>query len=155
MKDLYSFHADQKDLDNYYEKAKDAYLKIFERCGLTAIYTVAAGGIFTDKFTHEFQVVADVGEDTIYVCSECGYSENKEITKLTDDDKCPKCSGRVEEKKSIEVGNIFDQGTKYSEALGLNYTDEDGNKKLVIMGAYGIGLGRVMATVVEVSSDEK
>ena len=155
MKDLYSFHADQKDLDNYYEKAKEAYLKIFERCGLTAIYTVAAGGIFTDKFTHEFQVLADVGEDTIYVCSKCKYSENKEITKLKNGDKCIKCDGNIEEHKSIEVGNIFDQSTKYSEALGLYFTDEDGNKKPVIMGAYGIGLGRVMATVVEVLSDEK
>lgn len=155
MKDLYSFHADQKDLDNYYEKAKNAYFKIFERCGLKAIYTVAAGGIFTDKFTHEFQVVANVGEDTIYACSKCGYAENKEITKLSDGDKCPECGGAIEEKKSIEVGNIFDQGTKYSEALGLEFTDEEGNKKPVIMGAYGIGLGRVMATVVETSSDEK
>ena len=67
MKDLYSFHASQESLDKYYEEAKNAYLKIFERCGLKAIYTLAAGGIFTDKFTHEFQVVADVGEDTIYV----------------------------------------------------------------------------------------
>lgn len=155
MKDLYSFHSNQENLDEYYEKAKNAYFKIFERCGLKAIYTVAAGGIFTDKFTHEFQVVADVGEDTIYVCSKCGYAENKEITKLSDGDKCPECGGSIEEKKSIEVGNIFDQGTKYSEALGLNFTDEEGNKKSVIMGAYGIGLGRVMATVVETSSDER
>ena len=155
MKDLYSFHANQEDLDKYYEKAKDAYFKIFERCGLKAIYALAAGGIFTDKFTHEFQVVADVGEDTIYVCLKCEYAENKEITKLIDGDKCPKCDGKIEEKKSIEIGNIFDQGVKYSEVLGLNFTDEDGNKKPVIMGAYGIGLSRVMATVVEVSSDEK
>jgi len=155
MKDLYSFHADQKSLDEYYEKARNAYLKIFERCGLKAIYTLAAGGVFTDKFTHEFQVVADVGEDTIYVCNKCEYAENKEITKLQDGDKCPKCEGKIDEKKSIEVGNIFDQGTKYSEALGLSFTDEDGNKKPVIMGAYGIGLSRVMATVVEVSSDDR
>src|SRR3989338_2912541 len=155
MKDLYSFHPDQKDLDEYYEKAREAYMRIFERCGLKAIYTVAAGGIFTDKFTHEFQVVADVGEDTIYVCSKCEYAENKEITKLQDGDKCPKCEGKIDEKKSIEVGNIFDQGTKYSEALGLNFTDENGNKKPVIMGAYGIGLSRVMATIVEVSSDDR
>ncbi|OGN09150.1 MAG: hypothetical protein A3C61_00500 [Candidatus Yanofskybacteria bacterium RIFCSPHIGHO2_02_FULL_39_10] len=155
MKDLYSFHADQKSLDEYYEKAAEAYHKVFERCGLKAIYTLAAGGVFTDKFTHEFQVVADVGEDTIYVCNKCEYAENKEITKLQDGDKCPKCEGKIDEKKSIEVGNIFDQGTKYSEALGLSFTDEDGNKKPVIMGAYGIGLSRVMATVVEVSSDDR
>ena len=156
MKDLYSFHTTQKDLDEYYKKAAEAYYKIFERCGLKAIYTKAAGGVFTDKFTHEFQVVADVGEDIIYVCDKCQYAENKEITKLKDGDKCSECkSGKIEEKKSIEVGNIFDQGTKYSEALGLEFSDETGNKKPVIMGAYGIGLGRVMATAVEVHSDEK
>ncbi len=155
MKDLYSFHTSQEDLDKFYKIAADAYRKIFEHCGLKAVYTLAAGGVFTDKFTHEFQVVADVGEDTIYVCDKCGHAENKEVTKLKDGDKCPECSGKVEEKKSIEVGNIFDQGTKYSEALGLEFADESGNKKPVVMGAYGIGLGRVMATVVEVYNDEK
>ena len=169
MKDLYSFHADEQDLMKYYEEAAKAYYKIFERCGLKAIYTLAAGGVFTDKFTHEFQVVADVGEDTIYLCEKCEYAENKEITKLKDGDNCPtrlparsvggpdgqECEGIVKEKKSIEVGNIFDQGTKYSEALGLYFIDESGNKKPVIMGAYGIGLGRVMATAVEIHSDER
>ncbi len=162
MKDLYSFHANQQDLMKYYEEAAKAYYKIFERCGLKAIYTLAAGGVFTDKFTHEFQVVAEVGEDTIYLCEKCEYAENKEVTKLKDGDDCPtrlpdgqECEGKVKEKKSIEVGNIFDQGTKYSEALGLYFVDESGNKKPVIMGAYGIGLGRVMATAVEVHSDER
>ena len=162
MKDLYSFHASEADLKKYYEKATKAYHNIFERCGLKAVYTLAAGGVFTEKFTHEFQVVSDVGEDTIYVCDKCGHSENKEISKLKDGDKCPtrlpdgqECGGKVTENKSIEVGNIFDQGTKYSEALGLHFADEEGNKKSVVMGAYGIGLGRVMGTVVEVHNDEK
>ena len=155
MKDLYSFHSTQADLDDFYKKAADAYHKIFKRCGLDAIYTVAAGGVFTEKFTHEFQVVADVGEDTIYICDKCGYSENKEITKLKADDKCPNCDGKITENKSIEVGNIFDQGIKYSEALGLDFADETGNKKPVIMGAYGIGLGRVMATAIEIHHDDR
>ncbi len=155
MKDLYSFHASESDLKKYYNKAAAAYHKIFERCGLKAIYTLAAGGVFTEKFTHEFQVVADVGEDTIYVCDKCGYSENKEISKLKDGHKCPKCEGKVKENASIEVGNIFDQGTKYSETLGLYFADEKGDKKPVVMGAYGIGLGRVMGTAVEVHNDEK
>lgn len=154
MKDLYSFHSSQKDLDLYYEKAREAYHKIFGRCGLKAIYTVAAGGIFTDKFTHEFQVLSPIGEDTIMLCPGCNYAENIEISKLKIDDPCPKCGTKVIEEKSIEVGNIFDNGTKYSAALGLEFADESGNKQPVVMGAYGIGLGRVMGTVVEIQNDK-
>ena len=155
MKDLYSFHKDEEDLNKYYQKAKEAYFKVFERCGLKSIYTLAAGGVFTDKFTHEFQVVSDVGEDTIYMCEKCEYAENSEISKLKDGDKCPNCDGVIHEKKSIEVGNIFNNGTKYSESLELNYTDEAGDKRPVVMGAYGIGLGRVMGTAVEIHHDDK
>ncbi len=154
MKDLYSFHASEGDLHPYYERVALAYKKIFDRCGIHAIYTLAAGGVFTAGHTHEFQVVADIGEDTIYVCEKCGYAENKEISKLKGGDICSECSGTVHEKKSIEVGNIFPLGTKYSEALGLTFKDEDGKEKYVVMGSYGIGLGRVMATIVEVLHDD-
>ncbi len=155
MKDLYSFHSSEDDLNKYYEKATQAYHGVFERCGLKAIYTLAAGGVFTDKFTHEFQVISDIGEDTIYVCDKCEYAENKEITKLKDGDECSKCGGNISEKKAIEVGNIFNNGTKYSEALGLNFIDEKGDKHPIIMGAYGIGISRLMATMVEIHNDDK
>ncbi len=155
MKDLYSFHASEKDLRDYYARVATAYNKIFERCGLKAIYTLAGGGTFTAGHTHEFQVLAEVGEDTIFVCAKCEYAENKEISKLKKGGKCPECSGEIEEKKSIEVGNIFPLGTKYSEAFNLKFRDEDGKENFVVMGSYGIGLGRVMATMVEVSNDDK
>lgn len=155
MKDLYSFHVSEDDLSNYYEKAKEAYFNVFNRCGLKSVYTLAAGGVFTNNFTHEFQVLADVGEDTILLCSECEYAENQEISKLTEGGPCQKCGGKVVEEKSIEVGNIFKQGTKYSEALGLCFVDEKGDKHPVVMGAYGIGVSRLMATIVEIHNDEK
>lgn len=154
MKDLYSFHASEGDLLRYYDKVADAYRKIFSRCGLKAIYTLAAGGTFTMSNTHEFQVVSDVGEDTIFVCEKCEYAENREISKLKGGSKCPKCSGKILEKKSIEVGNIFPLGTKYSKAFNLQFVDKNGSKKDVIMGSYGIGLGRLMATVVEIYHDD-
>lgn len=156
MKDLYSFHASEEDLWKYYAQVAEAYKKIFERCGLKAYYTLAAGGDFTASNTHEFQVVADVGEDTIYVCEngKCEYAENKEISKLDDGGTCPKCGGRMRSKNAIEVGNIFPLGTKYAEAFNLRFTDEKGEKKHVVMGSYGIGLGRVMATIVEVMADK-
>jgi len=155
MKDLYSFHASEDDLMRYYDEVKMAYHNIFNKCGLHAIYTLAAGGVFTISNTHEFQVLTSVGEDTIYVCSECEYAENKEISSLGQGSICTKCGGVMNEEKGVEVGNIFPLGTKYSKPLKLEYVDDKGNKNFVVMGSYGIGLGRLMATVVEVLHDDK
>ena len=154
MKDLYSFHSSEEDFSMYYEKVRTAYHKIFERCGLKSFYTLAAGGDFTASHTHEFQVLAPVGEDTIFVCSKCEYAENKEISSLANGALCLKCGGKVKEEKSVEVGNIFPLGTKYTEALNLQFTDQQGNKKFVVMGSYGIGLGRLMGTIAEIHHDK-
>lgn len=153
MKDLYSFHATTDDLDDYYEKVAEAYKKIFERSGVKAIRTYASGGLFS-KYSDEFQVLADVGEDIIFLCSDCEYAENQEIHE-SGNSKCPKCGSDLVEEKSIEVGNIFKLGTKFSSSLGLSYTDEKGEQKPVIMASYGIGPGRLMATIVESSNDDK
>ena len=162
MKDLYSFHASESDFWRYYEKVKTAYYKIFKRCGLKAIYTLAAGGVFTANNTHEFQVPSPVGEDTSLVCSKCEYAENKEISKLKEGSKCSirlpggqECNGKVKEEKTIEVGNLFPLGTKYSDALNLQFLNSSGKKEPVIMGSYGIGLGRTMGTIVEVYNDQR
>ncbi|MDD3919097.1 MAG: His/Gly/Thr/Pro-type tRNA ligase C-terminal domain-containing protein [Candidatus Pacebacteria bacterium] len=149
MKDMYSFHLSQEDLDNYYEKVKEAYFRVFERCGLKdfTYYTLAAGGAFTESFTNEFQTLTDSGEDIIYICDKCKFAMNKEVKA----DKCPECGHDVFlEKKSIEVGNIFKLGTKYSEAFNFKMQD-----KHVIMGCYGIGISRLLGTIVEVFHDEK
>jgi len=155
MKDMYSFHASEEDMFAYYDKVRVAYHNVFRRCGVKAYYTVAAGGDFTMSQTHEFQVVTDIGEDIIYVCDKCEHSENKEVSQLKDGEVCKICGGTVHEKKSVEVGNIFPLGTKYSQALNLLFIDEQGTKKSVVMGSYGIGLGRLMGTAVEVHHDEK
>lgn len=154
MKDLYSFHASEEDLLRYYEVVKGAYEKIFERCGLKSVYTLAAGGAFTASHTNEFQVLSPVGEDTILICSQCAYAENSEISKLKQGDRCPKCKGEIKEEKSIEVGNIFPLGKKYSEAFNLQFVNKDGKKEYVVMGSYGIGLGRTMAAIVETHYDK-
>jgi len=156
MKDLYSFHTSEEDLFRYYDEVKKAYLKIFKRCGLNAIYTTAAGGDFTVSNTHEFQVETAAGEDEVILCRLCGFSENKEIAEHKAGGRCPGCEGGVLEKiKGVEVGNIFPLGTKYSEAFNLKFTTRDGGKEHVVMGSYGIGIGRVMGTIVEVYHDEK
>ncbi|MCX6742796.1 MAG: His/Gly/Thr/Pro-type tRNA ligase C-terminal domain-containing protein [Candidatus Parcubacteria bacterium] len=155
MKDLYSFHLDEKDLDNYYEKVKQVYLNIFKRCGIGGItyLTYASGGSFS-KYSHEFQTVTEAGEDIIYICQKCKLAINKEIKNETD--KCPECeTSEFKEAKAIEVGNIFKLKTKYSAPFGLKVKDQDGKDREVVMGCYGIGLGRVMGTITEVHHDAK
>lgn len=156
MKDLYSAHTTEKDLMDYYEKVKEAYSKIFRRLGFNFKITEASGGVFTDKHTHEFQVLCDTGEDTIYFCDECNWGANQEVFDGKVGDNCPACKkGKIKESKSIEVGNIFPLGTWYAELMRVYFADKDGGKKPVWFGSYGIGSTRVMGTWVEVSHDEK
>lgn len=155
MKDLYSFHTDEADLDRYYEIMADSYTKIFQRCGLGELtyYTFASGGSFS-KYSHEFQTLCETGEDTIYLCEKCKTAVNKEIIK--EQRNCPKCgNSKLVEKRAIEVGNIFKLGSKYSKPFDLSYVDQKGVKKDVVMGCYGIGLGRVMGAVAEIFNDDK
>src|SRR4030042_6157725 len=156
MNDLYSFHADEKDLDSDYEKMQKAYFKIFDRCGLNGktYLTLASGGTFS-KYSHEFQTVTPYGEDEIYLCKKCKLAVNKEIIKQ-EKNKCPKCGNRnLSVEKAIEIGNIFKLKDKFSKPFNLTFFDKDKKEKLVFMGCYGIGLGRLMGAVVEVNHDEK
>jgi len=321
MKDMYSFHKDQTDLDRYYEEVKQAYTRVYERCGMTAFVVEASGGAFTSNLSHEFSIVTPAGEDTIIICKQCGIAQNLEIAEgkvnnpvnpaekelpmrevpikrgisvadnakahhvpewkilktviykvdesylgvvirgdlqinenklmrylgkparaaspeelkalglvigfispvgeqrvkgglkhaaeinvnghliplsfIADHSirgvknfvtgankqdvdlvnvnlgqdfevadftdlvevksgfKCPKCAGPLTEEKAIEAGNIFKLGTKYSKDCGLYFTDADGQRKLVVMGCYGIGTSRLVGTIAEASHDEK
>jgi prolyl-tRNA synthetase len=155
MKDMYSFHADQADLDSFYEMAKHAYFKIFERFGLGAItyLTYASGGAFA-KYSHEFQTICQAGEDIIYICDNCKVAINKEI--IAEQNQCPICGNKeFREDKAIEVGNIFKLASRFSQAFNLKYLDKDGIGKDLVMGCYGLGLSRVMGAIVEVSHDDK
>jgi len=153
MKDLYSFHRDEADLEAYYEKAKQAYFNVYKRCGLDALIVEASGGAFS-KYSHEFQVLTDSGEDLIFYCASCRYAQNKEIAEIKAGDACPKCKeGKIVEGKAIEVGNIFMLKTRFSSAFKFNYIDETGKPQPVIMGCYGIGPSRVMGTIAEIYND--
>jgi prolyl-tRNA synthetase len=156
MKDLYSFAKDGKEHEDFYEFMKGVYKKIFERVGLGEItyLTVASGGDFTDSFTHEFQTLCENGEDTIYLDKEKGIAVNKEVYSDETLEKLGLDKERLEEHKAVEVGNIFPLGTRFSDALGLQYKDEKGERKSVVMGSYGIGISRLMGTVAETLSDE-
>ncbi|MBI2099950.1 MAG: prolyl-tRNA synthetase [Candidatus Vogelbacteria bacterium] len=156
MKDLYSFTRTAKELDQFYECCIEAYKKIFQRVGIgdRTYLTFASGGAFS-KYSHEFQTICDAGEDTIYLSTDRNLAVNIEVCtpealadlSLVKDELVPH--------KTIEVGNIFKLGTRFSEPLGLFYTDEAGERQPVVMGSYGIGPGRVLGTVAETLSDEK
>lgn len=156
MKDLYSAHVSEADMMDYYEKVKNAYVKIFTRLGFNFKIVEALGGVFTDKHTHEFQVLDANGEDTVFACDTCDYAVNKEIFEGKAGGACPKCKkGKIEELKGlVEVGNIFPLGTWYAERMKVFYTDDKGLKKPVWFASYGIGPTRVMGTLVEVNHDE-
>lgn len=156
MKDMYSFSADEESHDAFYEQMKIAYMNIFNAVGIggSTYITHASGGTFCE-FSHEFQAVSDAGEDIIFVDDAKGLAINDEV--MSDDvvKKLGLEEDSLVQKKSIEVGNIFSLGTKFSEPLGLTFVDAQGKTKPVIMGSYGIGPGRLMGTVVELLSDEK
>lgn len=155
-KALYSFSKDEKEHNDFYEKSKTAYTKIFNRCGVSdkTYITFASGGTFS-KFSHEFQTITESGEDTIYVDEKNKIAINKEV--FTDEiiSSFGLKKDSLKEEKSIEVGNIFTLGTRFSEPFDLKYRDETGKDHFVFMGSYGIGLGRLMGTIVEILSDNK
>ncbi len=155
MKDLYSFHADAEDFDAYYRNVLATYLAIFSRCGLNAKVVEASGGAFTEKYSHEFQVITPAGEDKILTSEHGSFAQNCEIATLKEGDKNPETGEALACMTGVEVGNIFDLGSKFSEAFDVSFTDENGERRSVVMGCYGIGTTRLVGTIVEASHDEK
>ena len=156
MKDMYSFHTSTKDFEKFYERMQDVYKTVFQRAGIGHLtyLTFASGGTFS-KYSHEFQTITPAGEDTIYVDEASGIAVNKEV--LTDEvsSQLNLKKDKLVEHRSIEVGNIFDLKTKYSIPFDLSFTDAEGEKHPVLMGCYGIGLGRLMGAVVEALADDR
>ncbi len=156
MKDLYSFSRTQKEHDVFYEKISNVYQRVYDRLGLgeSTYKTFASGGSFS-KYSHEFQTVSDVGEDTIYIHEGKKIAINEEV--FTDEVLADLGVTREElvAKKAVEVGNVFTLGTKFSDALDLHFTDEDGTSKKVFMGSYGIGPSRLMGLIAEHFADDK
>lgn len=156
MKDMYSFSRNEEEHATFYEKAKQAYIKVFDRLGLGDItyLTFASGGVFA-KFSHEFQTLTEAGEDTIFVSREKKIAINKEVYTPEILAELGVDASELSEEKAAEVGNIFNLATRFSSALGLTFSDETGEKHPVIMGSYGIGPARLMGTITEVMSDER
>lgn len=156
MKDAYSFAATEEQHDDFYERCKEAYLRIFERLGIGAdtYVTFAAGGAFT-QFSHEFQTICEAGEDITYISKEKGVAINEEVIDTADLAELGVSKEELEPLKTAEVGNIFNFGRQKGEEVGLYFTDEDGERTPVWMGSYGIGITRLMGVLVEKFADEK
>jgi prolyl-tRNA synthetase len=152
MKDLYSFHSNEKDLVKFYNKVKTAYLKIFKRCDLKAIPMEAESGSIGGSVSHEFAIIAKDGESKIFLCPECGWAISDE--KIGRSKKCVRCKAVLEKKECIEASHGFNLGTKYSKVMGALFVGRDGKKKPVFMGCYGLGLGRLMAAIIEIHHDK-
>ncbi len=157
MKDMYSFHESQEDFDSYYRTVKDAYMKVFERLGLTSKVTEASGGAFSKKISYEFMVLTDAGEDDILYCEACDFCVNVEVNQgKNEGDTCPRCSNsNLKKARASEVGNVFDLGQKYGKDFDMSFQGRDGSKQYPIMGCYGIGISRIMGVIVEKSNDER
>lgn len=156
MKDLYSFNLDKTEHDKFYAKVEKSYHTIFKRLGLgdCTYQTFASGGAFS-KYSHEFQTILPVGEDTIYYNHDKSVVLNEEVL---NEEVLADLGVKREELESCqaaEVGNIFSLGYKFSEPLSLTYTDKDGKEQLVYMGSYGIGVSRVMGVIAEKFADDK
>jgi prolyl-tRNA synthetase len=150
MKDLYTFHTSEDDLDNWYQSVWQAYLRIFKRVGLDVKVVNSETGQMGGKSAHEFMVMSEVGEDTITYCDSCDYAANVEYSKLSVGDQCPSCDkGKILVAKGIEVGNIFKLGTKYSESMNAKFTNDQGKEQPIMMGCYGLGVSRTLMAIVE------
>lgn len=154
MKDLYSFHASEKDFEEYYDVMRKAYMNVFKRCGLNAIETEASGGAFS-KVSHEYQVVTESGEDEIIYCPGGDFSANIEIATVKEGKECDLGHGPLKRAKAIEAGNIFPLKTRFSDAFRLTYKNQEGKDMPVVMGCYGIGITRLMGAIVEVHHDDR
>lgn len=157
MKDMYSFARTQEEHDQIYEKLAAAYVRVFDRLGIGDITyrTYADGGIFTERFSDEYQMLSEIGEDTIYVDYDRKLAVNKEVI---DDERLTQTDidkDELEERKAIEVGNIFPLESKYTDALGVYYTDNEGKQQKIIAGCYGIGISRLMGALAEHFADDK
>ncbi|MCX6090562.1 MAG: proline--tRNA ligase, partial [Candidatus Atribacteria bacterium] len=149
MKDLYSFDRDMAGLEVSYQTMHDAYCRVFEQCGLQYVAVRADSGAIGGDVSHEFLIIAESGEEKVMVCPHCGVNSTQEVV------SCPVCGAVMDEKRGIEVGHIFQLGTKYSEPMKAYFVDQDGKERPLIMGCYGIGVGRTMAAAIEANHDEK
>lgn len=147
MKDAYSFDRDEQGLERSYQSMLEAYKDIFDEIGLRYVISEADVGAMGGSASHEFLVPAESGEDSVHVCGKCKTHGSKKI--------CASCGAETEPTRAMEIGHIFKLMTKYSSVQEALFVDEDGKRKPLIMGCYGIGVSRLIAAVIEQHYDPK
>ena len=150
MKDAYSFHLDQPSLDLEYENMGATYNTIFTRLGLDFRKVRANSGEIGGSLSHEYHVLADSGEDEIGYCDEEDYAANVE---MIEGNTAPN-GGKLSFTRGIEVGHIFQLGDKYSKSMNCTVLNDKGDSIYPLMGCYGIGISRIMASSIEQNHDE-
>ena len=162
MKDAYSFCQDEDQMKEIYQGMKQAYKKIFSRCGLEYKLVEAESGPIGGDISHEFIALTPLGEDKIVECQSCGYaSKLGKVTRqenkgsVSSGNRCPICQASLLIKRGLEVGHLFQLGYKYSSSLGAFFLDQTGKKLPLLMGCYGIGISRLPAAIIEQSYDEE
>ena len=168
MKDGYSFDLDEDGAKKTYNLIYETYFKIFKRLGLNAIALRADTGAIGGDLSHEFHILADSGESEIFydkkfdeVCSADDFDIEKMQSiyamadEMHDKDKCPVAKENLVSRRGIEVGHIFNFGTKYSKPMEAFVSGKNSEKIYPNMGSYGIGVSRVVAGIIEAFNDEK
>ncbi len=153
MKDAYSLHLDEGGMADAYRTQAKAYERVFQRLGLRDVHEIRSDtGVMGGSVAHEFMCLLDVGEDTVAFCQACGSAWNADVAQ---GELCDSCGGDVRLQRGVEVGNIFQLGTRYTDALGVRAVDRNGRSRSVVMGSYGIGISRLLATLVEQHHDDR
>ena len=155
MLDVYSFDKDEEGMVKTYQNLRKAFLEIFEKIGLPVIPIVADNGAIGGKKSEEFMMISPMGEDKILLDKKTGIGLNTEILEREDYKEylekeygIEDLSG-LEEVRTIELGHIFQLGTKYSEMMKGTFINQEGKESLYYMGCYGIGVSRTVATLFE------
>ena len=150
MKDAYSFHLDQSSLDDEYKNMGSTYDTIFTKLGLNFRKVRAGSGEIGGSLSHEYHVLADSGEDEFGYCDQENFAANVEMIK----EKTAPNGGKLSFARGIEVGHIFQLGDKYSKSMNCTVLTDKGNSIYPLMGCYGIGISRIMASSIEQNHDE-
>lgn len=154
MMDAYSFDKNEEEMNKTYQLMHQAYLNIFKRLGIPIIPTISDNGTMGGKISEEFQAITELGEDVVLYDDKRNIGINKEVLSFENKDEYLEQLGiedisSMTEYHSVELGNNFQLGTQYSNSMKLFYKDEDGKDKPYYMGCYGIGVGRIIATIIE------